>query len=111
MMFPLVARAFGIIASIIGLMTVNMKNEDADPMAAMNKGYMITVVLAMIGFFGVTRWLLHAPEAPAAWWHFGLCGLVGVLASVAFVYITQYYTEYKYRPVQVIADASRTGPA
>jgi K(+)-stimulated pyrophosphate-energized sodium pump len=29
----------------------------------------------------------------------------------AFVYITQYYTEYKYRPVREIAEASKTGPA
>ena len=31
--------------------------------------------------------------------------------SVAFVYITQYYTEHKYRPVKSIAEASQTGPA
>jgi K(+)-stimulated pyrophosphate-energized sodium pump len=30
---------------------------------------------------------------------------------MAFVYITQYYTEYKYRPVKAIAEASQTGPA
>jgi K(+)-stimulated pyrophosphate-energized sodium pump len=30
---------------------------------------------------------------------------------VAFVYITQYYTEYKYRPVKTIAEACKTGPA
>jgi K(+)-stimulated pyrophosphate-energized sodium pump len=30
---------------------------------------------------------------------------------MAFVYITQYYTEYKYRPVRSIAQASQTGPA
>jgi K(+)-stimulated pyrophosphate-energized sodium pump len=30
---------------------------------------------------------------------------------MAFVYITQYYTEYKYRPVRSIAMASQTGPA
>jgi K(+)-stimulated pyrophosphate-energized sodium pump len=38
-------------------------------------------------------------------------GLVGILTSVAFVYITQYYTAGSWRPVQLIADASRTGPA
>src|SRR5215468_633350 len=31
--------------------------------------------------------------------------------SVAFVFITQYYTEYKYRPVKQIAESSQTGPA
>ncbi|MFL5688497.1 MAG: sodium/proton-translocating pyrophosphatase, partial [Chloroflexota bacterium] len=42
---------------------------------------------------------------------FGLAGLVGILTSVAFVYITQYYTAGTWRPVQEIARASLTGPA
>src|SRR2546421_7264207 len=40
-----------------------------------------------------------------------LCGVIGIATSIAFVYITQYYTEYRYRPVQSIAAASVTGPA
>ena len=38
-------------------------------------------------------------------------GLVGLATSVAFVYITQYYTAGTCRPVQEIAEASKTGPA
>ena len=111
-MFPLIARAFGIIASIIGIMMVRMdKEEKMDPMQALNRGYYFAVVLAMIGFGGATYWLLHTPAAPDAWWHFFLCGIIGVLTSVAFVFITQYYTEYRYRPVKSIAEASKTGPA
>ena len=72
----------------------------------------MAVVLAMIAFGGATYWLLNSRRgAPNAWWHFFLCGIIGVLTSVAFVYITQYYTEYKYRPVKSIAEASKTGPA
>jgi H(+)-translocating pyrophosphatase len=112
MMFPLVARAFGIIASIVGIMTVRMDREEKmDPMTALNRGYYIAVVLAMIAFGFATYWLLNSDAAPDAWWHFFICGILGVLTSVAFVYITQYYTEYKYRPVQSIANASETGPA
>jgi K(+)-stimulated pyrophosphate-energized sodium pump len=112
MLFPLVARAFGIIASIIGIMLVKMdKEEKMDPMQALNRGYYFAVVLAMALFALSSRWLLYSEKAPQAWWHFFLCGIIGVLTSVAFVYITQYYTEYKYRPVQEIAKASRTGPA
>src|SRR5207245_11812503 len=48
---------------------------------------------------------------PHAWWHFAVCGVIGIATSIAFVYITQYYTEYRYRPVQSIAAASVTGPA
>ena len=43
--------------------------------------------------------------------YFFICGVVGIVASHRFVYITQYYTEYKYRPVREIAEASQTGPA
>jgi K(+)-stimulated pyrophosphate-energized sodium pump len=112
MMFPLIARAFGIIASIVGIIMVRLdKEERMDPMDALNRGYYFAVVLAMIGFGFCTYWLLDFPGAPNAWWHFFLCGILGVLTSVAFVYITQYYTEYKYSPVQRIAEASKTGPA
>src|SRR4026208_1557953 len=38
-------------------------------------------------------------------------GVVGIATSFLFVYITQYYTEYKYRPVKMIAEACLTGPA
>ena len=110
MMFPLVARAFGLLASIVGIFLVRTR-EDQDPMQALNRGYYVAAGLAMVGFGLATRWLLYNPSAPDAWWKFFLCGIIGVLTSVAFVYITQYYTEYRYRPVQEIANASTTGPA
>lgn len=105
-LFPLVARAFGIIASIIGIMSVKT-NEKEDPMKALNRGYFVTAILAMGGFYIASRWLLGTEY----YFNFFICGVIGVLASVAFVYITQYYTEYRYRPVQSIAEASQTGPA
>jgi K(+)-stimulated pyrophosphate-energized sodium pump len=110
MLFPLVVRAFGLIASIIGVMSVRTR-EDADPMKALNRGYYVTTVLAAIGFFGGTRWLLYSEQKPDAWVYYFICGLIGLAMSVAFVFITQYYTEYKYRPVRQIAEASQTGPA
>src|SRR5204862_5621596 len=110
MLFPLVVRAFGLVASIIGIVIVRVK-ETEDPMSALNRGYLVTAVLAAIGFFAGTRWLLNPATAPDAWWHFFLCGVIGIATSIAFVWITQYYTEYRYRPVQSIARASVTGPA
>ncbi|MBF0546567.1 MAG: sodium-translocating pyrophosphatase [Candidatus Riflebacteria bacterium] len=104
LMFPLVARAFGLIASVFGIRSVSCK-EDEDPMKALNRGYYLTAVLAMAGFALSVWWLLNAN------WNFLWCGMIGILTSLAFVYITQYYTEYKYRPVRDIAEASKTGPA
>ena len=110
MLFPLVARAFGLVASIVGIMAVRT-DENEDPMAALNRGYYIAAFLALVGFAGATRWLLYAPERPNAWLLFFTCGLIGIATSQAFVYITQYYTEYRYRPVKEIASAAQTGPA
>ncbi|MFZ0819687.1 MAG: sodium-translocating pyrophosphatase [Candidatus Acidiferrales bacterium] len=103
--FPLVARAFGLLASIIGIWFVKLKNENEDPMAALNRGYMITSVLAIGGFYVAVRFLLQNNL-----WFFA-AGIIGVLTSYLFVWITQYYTEYRYRPVQSIAHASLTGSA
>ena len=45
------------------------------------------------------------------WVWFFFAGVVGLATSVAFVYITQYYTAGSFRPVREIAEATRTGPA
>jgi len=109
-LFPLVIGGLGLLCSIIGVMSVRTR-EDADPMQALNRGYYVTAALVTIVFFFATRWLLNPISAPDAWWHFFICGLIGIATSIAFVFITQYYTEYRYRPVLGIAEASQTGPA
>lgn len=80
-------------------------------MAALNIGYYVTTFLAALLFGGACYWLLNTPKAPSAWLYFWACGIIGLLTSVAFLFITQYYTESDYRPVRSIADASVTGPA
>jgi K(+)-stimulated pyrophosphate-energized sodium pump len=102
-MFPLVARALGLIASIIGIMTVRGA-EDEDPMASLNRGFYIATALATVGFFFATWHML------GNLWFF-LAGLTGIITSLLFVYITEYYTEHRYRPVRSIAESSQTGPA
>ncbi len=111
-MFPLVARSFGLIASIAGIMIVRT-DEDADPMDALNRGYYLTAALAFGGFIIASYWLLRQDGEflNDAWQYYTGCAAIGILCSVAFLYITQYYTEYKYRPVLSIAEASLTGPA
>jgi K(+)-stimulated pyrophosphate-energized sodium pump len=105
--FPLVARAFGIIASLIGIFFVRMKNEDSDPMHALNVGYYVTTVLSIVGFYIAVTWLLPFENNM----FFFAAGVIGVLTSFVFVWITQYYTEYRYRPVRSIAESCVTGAA
>ncbi len=109
-LFPLIVRAFGLVASISGIMIVKTK-EDGDPMTALNKGYYVTSFLAAIGFFIGTKWLFSSEQYPLAWLNFFFSGLIGIVTSIAFVFITQYFTEYKYKPVRSISEASLTGSA
>ncbi len=110
LLYPLVVGAFGLLASMVGVMVVRT-DETSDPMKALNRGFYVTCLLAAAGFFVASKWLLASAAAPNAYLSFFACGVVGILTSLAFVFITQYYTEYRYRPVKSIADASQTGPA
>lgn len=103
-LFPLLARAFGLIASIVGVLAVKIE-EDEDPMTALNRGYYVTAALAALGFFVAVKVLLGGNL-----YLFG-AGVIGIVTSFLFVYITEYYTEYKYRPVLSIAESCTTGPA
>lgn len=101
--FPLVIRGFGLLAAVVGVLAAKAKETD-EPLKALNKGYFVTCGLATIAFYFVTMEMLDSVLMFYA-------GLVGIVASIIFVFITQYYTEHKYRPVQSIADASKTGHA
>ena len=108
-MFPLVLRSFGVVATIIGLSSVpffTKEDGNQDPMTPLNYGYYVVSILSVAGLGIATKGLL-GDEWP---WFFA-CGIVGILTGICFVYITQYYTAGSWRPVKEIADASRTGPA
>eukprot|EP00252_Welwitschia_mirabilis_P004132 TRINITY_DN14337_c0_g1_i1.p1 TRINITY_DN14337_c0_g1~~TRINITY_DN14337_c0_g1_i1.p1 ORF type:complete len:803 (+),score=146.47 TRINITY_DN14337_c0_g1_i1:450-2858(+) len=114
-LFPLVIHSFDLVVSGCGIMSVRgtrdtgLKSTVEDPMAILQKGYSVTIVLALLAFAGSTRWLLYIEQAPTAWFHFALCGLVGIITAYIFVWITQYYTDYKYEPVRTLALSSSTG--
>jgi len=102
--FPLIARALGIFASIIGMLFVRT-SEDGDAMSAMNKGMYVSSILCAGAFYFLTQTLLGGNI------YFFYAGLVGIATNILIGWITQYYTERKYRPVQDIANSAKTGPA
>ncbi len=105
-LFPLVLHALGLVATIIGLLTVRVRDGEA-PMKALTRGYWVTTALAVVALFVTTRTLLVAEGVQTM--NFFWAGLVGIFTALAFVYITDYYTGKQHRPVQVIAEASTTG--
>ncbi len=102
-LFPLCVRGFGMIASMVGLLCVRAK-ENENAMNALNRGYFVAIALSVVGLAITVYFMLNN------WWLFG-AGLVGIVASIVIVFVTQYYTEWRYRPVRDIAEASKTGPA
>jgi len=102
-LFPLVVRGFGMLSSMIGIMVVKAK-ESENAMNALNRGYFVAIGLSVIGLIISVYFML------GNWWLVG-AGLMGIIASVIVVWVTQYYTEWRYKPVREIAEASKTGPA
>ncbi|KAM1657945.1 hypothetical protein ACFX1Q_046105 [Malus domestica] len=114
-LFPLVVHSFDLVISSVGIFSIrgtrdsSGKASSEDPMKILQRGYSITIVLAVLTFGASTRWLLYTEQAPSAWFNFALCGLVGIITAYVFVFITQYYTDYKHEPVRTLALASSTG--
>jgi K(+)-stimulated pyrophosphate-energized sodium pump len=114
--FPLVVRAFGLLATIVAIFFVRGK-ETEDPMNMLNRGYWVTTLLSVVGLAIVTNVMMNTNGSVGTtlglptWTYFFLAGIVGLATSVAFVYITQFYTAGGFRPVREIAEASKTGPA
>jgi K(+)-stimulated pyrophosphate-energized sodium pump len=102
-LFPLCVRGFGMIASMIGIFCVRAK-ENENAMSALNRGYFVAIALSVVGLAVTVYFML------GNWWLFG-AGVIGIIASVVIVFVTQYYTEWRFRPVRSIAEASKTGPA
>ena len=114
--FPLVVRAFGLLSTIVAIFFVRGK-EDEDPMNMLNRGYWVTTILSVVGAAAhderdaPDERRQRPPSGLPVWLYFFGAGVVGLATSVAFVYITQFYTAGSFRPVREIAEASKTGPA
>jgi K(+)-stimulated pyrophosphate-energized sodium pump len=103
--FPLIARALGIFATLVGMPFVKLNEAEAKhPMKALRKGFTVTTIVAGVLFFFATLFLLGNI-------YLFYCLLAGLAASVAIDYITDYYTGRDRGPVMRIAKASETGAA
>lgn len=110
-MFPLVARAFGLLASIVGIFCVRVWGDGksiVNPMKYLNLGYGITSILSAVAMYFVTQQMI---DVNGSGLYFFGCSLVGIATSYLFVMITQYYTDLDFRPVKKIVESCKTGPA
>jgi K(+)-stimulated pyrophosphate-energized sodium pump len=122
---PIALGAVSIVASIIGTFFVRM-SPNGTIMGALYKGLWAAAAIAAVLFYPVIVWLTPRVEvfrlteigktlvavgtevgpSPLTIW---FCALVGIGLTAAMVYITDYYTGSKFRPVTSIAQASVTG--
>ncbi len=112
LIFPLIARALGIFATLVGMPFVKLNEAEAKhPMKALRKGLMVTTIISGILFFFATIYLLGNGQFSLTFFYLYFCLLAGLGASVAIDYITDYYTGSDRGPVGRIARASQTGAA
>ena len=115
---PLVIMAFGLIASLIGIFCVRLKDEAADVIKSLNVGYYVTMGLVIVTMIFACYFLLKDAKVEVfgttiltiSWLNYAICGIVGIALGLSVVYITQYYTG-DHKPVKTIAQQSESGPA
>jgi len=105
--YPLLLGAISIIASIVGSFFIKL-GARKNIMGALYKGLIAAGVLAAIGFYPATAWLMGANGKFSVMQLF-LSSLIGLVVTGALIVITEYYTSKSYAPVKQIAEASTTG--
>lgn len=107
LIFPLIIRALGVFATLIGMPFVKLrKNDIKSPMKALRRGLNVTTVVSAI-IFAIVSVLFFGTY----WYYIFGCLLVGLISSVLIDQITDYYTGRDRKPVGSIASASKSGSA
>ncbi|MEJ8751360.1 sodium-translocating pyrophosphatase [Lagierella sp. ICN-221743] len=99
--YSIAVAALGVIASIIGILTVR---GDKDPQKALNGGTLISAILAIIGAAVLSKMILESYQPFIA-------VAIGIVVGVLISHFTEYYTSGDKKPVQKIAEESETGSA
>lgn len=105
--YPLVLGGVSIVASILGTFFIRL-GKSKNIMNALYKGLLASAVLALIGFYPVTKWLASDFKGLSSI-NLYYCSIIGLILAGLMVWITEYYTATKYGPVKQIAKASETG--
>ena len=110
LIFPVVARAIGVLASIAGVYMVRATPNDRTAMAPINRGFLTAGLLTILGTFLVAMFYVGNDNGNEGWKVFAAVVAGLILAQVASR-LTEYFTSTESKPVQEIAESTRTGPA
>jgi K(+)-stimulated pyrophosphate-energized sodium pump len=110
LVFPVVARAIGVLASIVGVYAVRATDKDKSAMAPINRGFLTAGVLTVVGTGVVALTYVGNDHGNEGWKVFGAV-VTGLVLAQIVSRLTEYFTSTETAPVQEIAVAARTGPA
>jgi len=120
--YPMFLGAVAIVASILGIFFVRLGRKE-NIMGALYKGVFASVAFSIAGFYYVTYLMKDGLEpALAAIGTNGagdgigtldlfLATTFGLVITLLLMFITEFYTSTKYRPVRLTAKSSETGAA
>ncbi len=112
-LFPLAARAIGVLASIVGVFAVRANENDRSALAPINRGFLTAGILTVLGTLVLAFIYVGNPEGSITnigWRMFGAV-VVGLVLAQVVSRITEYFTSTETAPVQEIAEATAGGPA
>ncbi|MBI4701952.1 MAG: sodium/proton-translocating pyrophosphatase [Deltaproteobacteria bacterium] len=102
-LFAPASCAFGLLAACFGTIVVRTDGRE-EPMNALARGLLVSVLLAAVAAVGCAKWLLGEH-----WLPLGGCVACGAVAAVAVLLIVRHGTEPTHGPVRVLAEAARGG--
>ena len=110
-LFPLLVRAVGVFAAILGTLSVRGKDrDDFNPMRPIQNGFLVSAIVSTIGF-GLVNYFYLRDASGTPDFRFFWATFAGIVLAVIISYLTEYYTAVEYKPVKETARATKTGPA
>jgi K(+)-stimulated pyrophosphate-energized sodium pump len=110
LVFPVIVRAIGVLASIVGVYRVRATERDRSALAPINRGFLTAGILTIIGTLAVSLTYVGNENGNEGWKVFGAV-LTGLILAQVASRITEYFTSTENAPVRDIAKATETGPA
>ena len=114
MIYPLAIGASCIITSIAGTFFVKL-GSSKNIMGALYKGFIATAIFSIIILYPVTDKIIGLStvystlNAQFTGFDLYICGIVGLIITGLIIWVTEYYTGTKFRPVISVAKSSVTG--
>jgi K(+)-stimulated pyrophosphate-energized sodium pump len=110
LVFPVVIRAIGVLASIIGVFQVRATPRDKSALAPINRGFLTAGLLTVAGTLAVALLYIGNDNGNEGWKVFGAV-VAGLILAQVVSRLTEYFTSTEEKPVREIAEATQTGPA